>query len=238
MRTHAIVAAIAALAFATPVLAPTAALAQSSPSYANPGPQDEQIHGRIAAFDGGYNLTVRDERGFNDTVQLHQGTIINPTGLTLQPGMIVSIAGYNAGGFFAANEIDTPYQFYGGVPYYNNYPWYHYGPTISLGFFFGSTGWWHGDYYVRDAYGYHGSTRVYNTYHPNAFYHGGTYNGRAYVASPEHGGYRAPLGGAHVAPGSGGYRSGVGGYHAAPGGGGHAAPASHGGGDHGGDHHH
>ena len=58
---------------------------------------DQQIRGRISSFDGGYNLTVADERGFTDNVQLHDGTIINPTGLTLAPGMVVSILGYNAG---------------------------------------------------------------------------------------------------------------------------------------------
>lgn len=117
-------------------------IAQAQPSYARPA--DESIHGRIVSFDGAYNLQVRDDRGFVDNVSLHQGTIINPTGLTLQPGMIVSIAGVNAGSTFAANEIDTPYTFAYGVPYYAGHPWNYYGPSVSLGFYFGNGGWYHG----------------------------------------------------------------------------------------------
>jgi hypothetical protein len=86
-----LLAAIAALAF----IAPTVALAQDAPSYAQPAGQpvaeDGQIQGRISSFDGGYNLIVQDDRGYTDNVQLHDGTIINPTGLTLAPGMVVSI---------------------------------------------------------------------------------------------------------------------------------------------------
>jgi hypothetical protein len=67
--------------------------------------------------------------------------VINPTGLTLAPGMVVSIDGYNAGGYFAANEVDTPYTYYEGVPYYYGHPWFYYGPSVSLGFFFGGGGW-------------------------------------------------------------------------------------------------
>src|ERR1700722_16099134 len=88
-----ILAAVAALTLAAPI----AAQAQDVPTYAqssNGG--DGNIHGRIVDFDGGYNLTVRDDRGFLDNVELHDGTIINPTGLSLAPGMVVSILGYNS----------------------------------------------------------------------------------------------------------------------------------------------
>ncbi len=151
---------------------------------------DAQIHGRILGFDGAYALTVRDERGFLDNVQLHQGTIINPTGLTLAPGMVVSIIGYNAGPYFAANEIDTPYVYYGGVPYYQGHPWNYYGPSVSFGFYFGNGGWWHHD----DFYGhyrYNGGVRVYDNVYVHNVYHdrGGSFHGRNYVAPPEHGGY-------------------------------------------------
>jgi hypothetical protein len=138
-----VVAALAALAFAPLALAPGAALAQPVPSYAHPS-EDEQIRGRVTGFDGGYNLTVRDDRGYIDNVRLHPGTIINPTGITLAPGMVVSILGRNAGRHFDANEIDTPYTFYGGVPYYYGHPWYYYGPSVNLGFYFGNGGWRHG----------------------------------------------------------------------------------------------
>jgi hypothetical protein len=186
MRTK-LFAALAALA----LLMPVAAAAQDMPSYAQPvqGPQDEQIHGRIATFDGAYSLTVRDERGFIDNVQLHNGTIINPTGLTLAPGMTVSILGYNAGNFFAANEVDTPYTYVGGVPYYAGHPWFYYGPAISLGFFFGNPGWWHGGYFYG-GYHYFGGARVYYNAPVRGVYpRYGTWSGRQYVAPASRGGY-------------------------------------------------
>jgi hypothetical protein len=74
-------------------------------------------------------LNVRDDRGFLDNVELHQGTIINPTGLALQPGMEVTIIGYNRGRSLAANEIDTPYQSYGVVPFGYSSP-----GSIGIGF--------------------------------------------------------------------------------------------------------
>jgi hypothetical protein len=174
------------------LMLPLAVGAQDIPSYAAP-PQysaDQNIHGRVASFDGGYNLSVRDERGYIDNVQLHQGTIINPTGLTLAPGMVVSILGYNAGNYFSANEIDTPYEFYSGSPYYAGHPWDYYGPSISLGFFFGNRGWWHARYF-GGGYHYHGGIRVYNSVHVNDVYRnaGGEFHGRDVVAPRERGGY-------------------------------------------------
>jgi hypothetical protein len=132
---------------------PLGALAQTggtdAPTYATAPPPsygtaDEAIHGRVASFDGAYNLQVRDDRGYVDNVQLHQGTVINPTGLRLAPGMTVTIHGVNRGSAFAANEIDTPYDSYGFVPGYPYaypgypYPYPVYGyPSFGLGFHFG-----------------------------------------------------------------------------------------------------
>jgi hypothetical protein len=184
-----IIGALAGLA----LLLPVAAQAQDAPSYAAQRyDADQNIHGRIVSFDGGYDLGVRDERGYIDNVELHPGTVINPTGLTLAPGMVVSILGYNAGSYFAANEIDTPYQYYSGVPYYAGHPWDYYGPSISLGFFFGDAGWWHG----RDFHGgyrYAGGARVYNSVRVDEIYgrSGGELHGRDVVAPREHGGYYA-----------------------------------------------
>lgn len=115
--------------------APLAAVAQQPaaapappPSYARPAASGEEtIHGRISSFDGKYHVQVHDDRGFVDNVELHQGTIINPTGVALQPGMMVTIVGSNRGPVFAANEIDTPYVAYGGAPY----------PAYSVGIGFG-----------------------------------------------------------------------------------------------------
>jgi hypothetical protein len=208
-----------ALAAATLLAFPAGAQAQALPSYASGAPQslDENIHGRIVAFDGAYALSVRDEKGYIDNIQLHQGTIINPTGLTLASGMTVSVLGYNAGSYFSANEIDTPYHFYGAVPYYAGHPWNYYGPSISLSFFFGSPGWWHGNAF-GGGFRYVGGARVYNNVHITTVYRGGAFHGHDFVAPRERGGYYH--GQAHAMA------------EHARGGGGHA----HGGG--GGDHHH
>jgi hypothetical protein len=199
MQKQFLAAAVAALTFVLPVVAsaqdqpPDQQPSYSMPSYAQQGQQDEQIRGRISSFDGAYSLTVNDERGFVDNVQLHNGTIINPTGITLQPGMVVSILGYNAGSYFAANEVDTPYTFYAGVPYYYGHPWFYWGPAISLGFFFGNYGWWHGGYF-RGGYHYYGGGRVYVNAPVRGVYRNGTYQGRSYVVPASRGGY-VPHGG-------------------------------------------
>jgi hypothetical protein len=178
-------APIAASAQDVPVYAQPAGVqvAQDVPSYAEAPPQDEQVRGRIISFDGAYSLQVKDERGFIDQVQLHQGTIINPTGLTLQPGMTVSILGFNSGSFLAANEIDTPYTFDAGVPYYAGHPWDYYGPTISLGFFFGDLGWWHGDYF-HGPFSYVGGARYYTNVNISNIYRSTTvYNTHRYYGT-------------------------------------------------------
>jgi uncharacterized membrane protein YgcG len=145
------VTVVAAAAWA----APPAAVAQDVPSYATPVTlsTDETIHGRIRSVDGAFSITVADDRGFIDTVSLHAGTIINPTGLTLSAGMSVTILGYNAGASFSANEIDTPYTYSGPLPvpvYYGSGYWYPgfaygYGPSFGLAIVFGGgyAGSWH-----------------------------------------------------------------------------------------------
>jgi hypothetical protein len=201
-----IAALIAALFIAAPLAANAQIAPDGGPSYAQEDAAyggEAQIHGRILNFDGGYNLAVKDEKGYVDNVQLHQGTIINPTGLTLAPGMIVSIMGYNAGPYFAANQIDTPYTFYAGYPYYAGHPWNYYGPSVSLGFFFGNAGWWHGGAFYGSPR-FVGGARYYNNVHVNAFYHGGGFQGHNYVAPAARGGYRGPQGNFH-----GGYRGGA-----------------------------
>jgi hypothetical protein len=152
-----------------PLLVPVCASAQELPSYAQPvaASDDEVIHGRIAAVDGAFNISVFDDRGFIDNVELHDGTIINPTGLALSPGMSVTIAGYNAGGVFDANQIDTPYSYSGQLPtpvYYGDGYWcpgfaYGYGPAFSLAIVFGFGG-------------YHYAHRP---------FHGRPWNGRRYI---------------------------------------------------------
>jgi uncharacterized membrane protein YgcG len=139
-------AALAIAGLVLPAAAP--ASAQGYPQYAQPGYQnggEETIHGRIISVDNTWNISVADDRGFVDNVELHQGTIINPTGLTLAPDMTVTIVGYANGPVFEANEIDMPNSYYGATPvsvyygagwWYPGYP-YGYGPSFSLFFSFG-----------------------------------------------------------------------------------------------------
>lgn len=111
------------------------------PSYARPvAPSDEEtIHGRIQSFHGKFDLQVRDDRGYIDNVQMHQGTIINPTGISLQPGMSVTIYGHNEGRTFAANEIDTPYHYRQGYAY-PVYPVYPVAPVGPYPYWVGPPG--------------------------------------------------------------------------------------------------
>jgi hypothetical protein len=137
---------VAALGAALGLFSAGPAAAQQAPSYATAPPSyataqtDETIRGTIRSINGQYNISVRDERGFIDNVSLHQGTIINPTGLTLAPGQRVTILGHADGRTFAANEIDTPYLAAVPVPVYPygfyGYP-YGYGPAVRVGFRFG-----------------------------------------------------------------------------------------------------
>jgi hypothetical protein len=102
---------------ATAIVAlPIAGFAESSraspdaPTYAVPANADgnETVSGRITWFDGRFDLQIRDDRGFIDNVQLRQGTVINPTGLTLRTGMPVQIRGRNRGFALVAVQIDSP----------------------------------------------------------------------------------------------------------------------------------
>jgi hypothetical protein len=103
--------------FATAVVAlPVVGFAESSraspdtPTYAVPGNADvnETVYGRITWFDGRFDLQIRDDRGFIDNVELRQGTVINPTGLTLRTGMRVQIRGRNRGLVLIAEQVDSP----------------------------------------------------------------------------------------------------------------------------------
>jgi hypothetical protein len=70
-------------------------------------PSGQVIRGVINSINGKYGLTVEVGEGFQDNVTMHQGTIINPTGLALKPGMRVAIAGHADGNTFDANRIVT-----------------------------------------------------------------------------------------------------------------------------------
>lgn len=108
-------------------------------------PGQNQLRGRITAFNGGFDLHVQTRRGEIDDVTLHHGTIINPTGLTLRPGMRVTILGTMNDGSFDANEVDTPYH-----EAYVPVPQIGFAPAF---FGFGNTNFGGFDYpYYVDAY--------------------------------------------------------------------------------------
>jgi hypothetical protein len=123
-------------------LMPLAAQAQPLPSYASPS-REETIRGTISSTNGQYTIYVHDIRGFIDNVQLHQGTVINPTGLRLEAGMRVTISGYNNGSTFAANVINTPYP--------PSYVAYQQGPYWGWG---GYYGWGWGGWYRPYGWGW------------------------------------------------------------------------------------
>lgn len=66
-----------------------------------------QLVGVVGRF-GGFDMTLRVE-GSPLPVRLHQGTIINPTGLTIKPGMRVRVFGHWANGAFQADRIVLVY---------------------------------------------------------------------------------------------------------------------------------
>lgn len=130
---------LAALSAAVALALPAVAGAQNGyPSYAVASQQN--VKGTISGFNGQYTVFVQDEKGYTDNVQLHDGTVINPTGIRLQEGMKVTIYGYANGSVFQAYRIDTQYPAnygygggypnggyggYGGYPYggYGGYPY-------------------------------------------------------------------------------------------------------------------
>lgn len=102
-----------AIALALGVLALVPAVAQANeiivarPAYAvavaPPFAGDHEVRGTVTYFNA-FTLTVRVD-GRQIPVHLHQGTIINPRGLTLQPGMYVRVFGFWANGNFQADRI-------------------------------------------------------------------------------------------------------------------------------------
>lgn len=90
----------------------TAASAQWYPGqyngqYGYGGQQQRQMQGVVTSFNA-FDLYVQAGGRGNQYVRLHQGTIINPRGTTLQNGMPVRVIGYvDGGGTFQANEIDV-----------------------------------------------------------------------------------------------------------------------------------
>ncbi len=131
LETAGRVAACAALG-ASVLFFSTAARAQE-PGYAV---HQEAIKGIVRSFDGQWIMYVRAQNGSLDRVALHKGTIITPTGLTLEPGMHVTVYGHPGADAFVADDIETPYRY---IPYPGMYRY----PYPAWGFGFG-WGWRHG----------------------------------------------------------------------------------------------
>ena len=114
------------------------------PPYARPAPNyatQQGIKGVVTAFDGQWVVYMHDDKGYEDHITLHQGTIINPTGIRLIEGMRITVYGYADGPTYQANRVDvayspySPYYGYGGYPNpyygygygYGGYPYPYYG---------------------------------------------------------------------------------------------------------------
>jgi hypothetical protein len=218
----------AAASFALPSLVG----AQTYPSYSTASQQS--VKGSITGFNGAYTLYLQDDKGYGDNIQMHDGTVINPTGIKLQEGMRVTIYGYANGSVFSAYRIDVtgstysdngyggygygnPYYAYPGYgnPYYGyGYGGYGYGyPAWGIGIGFGwGWPWWGGGYWPGYYGGYYGGYPYYYGRYP--------YPGRYYRGPvPVRGGVGAPVrGGAVGAPVRGGMGAPVSGPHGGGGG--------------------
>lgn len=98
---RALAASLGAIAlFASLAIAPA-----SAQSYGYGG-HHQDVDGVVTYFNR-FDLRLHVGPGQDVAVRLHQGTVINPTGITLRPGMRVDIHGY-AGryGKIEANRID------------------------------------------------------------------------------------------------------------------------------------
>jgi hypothetical protein len=65
------------------------------------------VQGRVTHFEpGSFRLMLHVAHEGFLPVDLHQGTVINPRGLTLHRGMLINIHGYFAHGAFQADVIN------------------------------------------------------------------------------------------------------------------------------------
>jgi hypothetical protein len=206
------------------------------PSYGRPVAPQDQIKGTVTGFDGAYIVYMRDDRGYDDHISMHDGTVINPTGTRLVEGMPVTIYGQANGPTFDAYRIDvavayTPYggdggyggyggygggYYAGGYPYYGagyyggGYPYWGIGIGIGLGFGWGCCGYGWSGYYRPWGWGYRGPWGYYRgPYGYRGGYYGG-YRGGYYggYRGGYYGGYRGGYYGGYRGGYNGGYRGG------------------------------
>ena len=81
---------------------------QPAPTVVSYDPDERYSHAYdlqgVVTFSEPYHMRVR-VRDDIYAVNLHDGTIIRPTGITVTPTMVVHVAGYWSGGTFIANRI-------------------------------------------------------------------------------------------------------------------------------------
>jgi hypothetical protein len=148
-RSQRVLVAAAAFAALAGGMCVTAALADDAiPAYAQPAPAGtETIGGIILAYDGHFAVTLQDDRGFEDTIRLRNGTQIDPEGVRLHRGERVVIHGHADGNVFAADHIalddsaapgadqlytdDGSYQYSAG--YDESYGGYYGGGSVYVG---------------------------------------------------------------------------------------------------------
>ncbi|HTX04055.1 MAG TPA: hypothetical protein VMD07_10270 [Candidatus Acidoferrales bacterium] len=104
--------ALGALAFAAPAVAQADPIVVAQPvvvaqQAGSPFVGRHELRGTVTYFNA-FTMDVRAAREVVP-VHLHQGTIINPRGLTLHPGMYVRVFGFWANGNFQADRIGLIY---------------------------------------------------------------------------------------------------------------------------------
>jgi hypothetical protein len=104
--------ALGVLAFAAPLVAQAQPIVVEQPVVVAPQPGapfvgTHELRGTVTYF----NAFTMDVRAAGEVipVHLHQGTIINPTGLTLHQGMYIRVFGFWANGNFQADRIGLIY---------------------------------------------------------------------------------------------------------------------------------
>ncbi len=104
--------ALGVLAFAAPVVAQAQPIFVEQPvivaqQAGGPFVGTHELRGTVTYFNA-FRMDVR-AAGEVVPVHLHQGTIINPTGLTLHQGMYIRVFGFWANGNFQADRIGLIY---------------------------------------------------------------------------------------------------------------------------------
>ena len=91
-------------AFVLAALIALPGLAAAQPYQQGPPPPPRHSYTGVIQSVQGSSFTLDNGR----TVFMHQGTVIQPTGIRLRPGMQVTVYGHRAGnGAVNANEVDV-----------------------------------------------------------------------------------------------------------------------------------